>query len=141
MSNIDLSQMRTAADKQAARRADAMARLAELRWQHETGGLTLPDGTHVATTRQSQAQIASVMQSLEAGLITAPVDWKTASGWVQLSAAQISALAAAVALHVKACFAAERSVAEQLETLPGDLSDVDLPAAFVQALIQPSDPA
>lgn len=134
MSTIDLSQMITAEDKQAMRRAAVHAALAELRWERETGGLSLPDGTRISTSRESQAQISSVMQSLGAGLITGPMEWKMTSGWVQISPEQVAGIAAAVAHHVKACFAAERAVAEMLETLPGDLADQDLQAAFDQVL-------
>lgn len=135
MSNIDLSQMITLHDKRESQRAAAMAHLADLRWQHETGGLTLLDGTRINTSRESQAQISSVVQSLGAGLIAGPVDWKMASGWRQVTPDQISAIAAAVAGHVKACFAAERHVAALLEQTPDeDLPGFDIGAAFGAAL-------
>lgn len=130
MSNVDLTQLITADDKSAEARAKAYADLADLRWQRETGGVTLPVGLHIITTRESQAQIAGVMQSIAAGLIAEPIDWKLASGWVEISAAQMTEIAQAVADHVKRCFAAERSVYEHMQTTPGDLSGYDLGAAF-----------
>ena len=134
MSNIDLTQLVTAADKSAAARAARQADLAELRWQHETGGLTLPDGRTVMTTRESQAQIAGVVQSINAGLISEPIDWKLASGWAALSAQDVQELARADTTHVKTCFAAERQVAEWLAAQPGDVSAADLRTAFQTAL-------
>lgn len=139
MSTIDLSRLVTAEQKQQTRRMQAYAALAALRWQHETGGLHLADGTRIATTRESQAQIASVLQSLNAGLIDGPIDWKTETGWIQLSAAQISSVAASVARHVKACFAAERAVMAELDATGGDLGNIDLQAAFGTALQAPQN--
>lgn len=104
--------------------------LAELRWQRETGGLDLSGGARIITTRESQSQIAGVVQSINAALITGPIDWKLASGWQQLSDAEILAIGGAVADHVKRCFAAERAVFEQMEATTGDLAGFDIEAAF-----------
>lgn len=138
MSNIDLKQLILASDKISVARAEKHLALADLRWQRETGGLTLPEGTHIRTTRESQAQISSVMQSITAGLITDPVDWKLTSGWVGISTEQLTEIARRVADHVKRCFAAERYVSEQMEMTPGDLSDFDISAAFDAAYGQVS---
>ena len=134
MSNIDLTQLITADDKAAEARAKAYADLADLRWQRETGGLSLPGGMSIVTTRESQAQIAGVVQSICAGLISEPLDWKLASGWAALSAQDVQELARAVTTHVKTCFAAERQVAEWLAAQPGDVSAADLRTAFQTAL-------
>ncbi|WP_323780185.1 DUF4376 domain-containing protein [Thalassovita sp.] len=104
--------------------------LSDLRWQRETGGLDLTGGARIVTTRESQAQIAATVQSISAGMISEPIDWKLASGWQQLTTAQILAIAGAVAAHVKACFAAERAVSEQMDLVTGDLSGFDIKAAF-----------
>lgn len=130
MSNIDLTKLITAQDKAASARAEKYADLANLRWQRETGGLALPGGMSIITTRESQAQIAGVVQSINAGLISEHVDWKLASGWQQLTTAQITAVAGAVADHVKQCFAAERAVTAQMDAIAGDLSGFDIVAAF-----------
>lgn len=130
MPNIDFSRMITAEDKTSEARADKFAALADLRWQRETGGLDLTGGARIITTRESQAQIAATVQSISAGLITEPVDWKLATGWQQLSTAQIIAIAGAVADHVKRCFAAERAVTIQMDTTAGDLAGFDIEAAF-----------
>lgn len=129
MSNIDLSQMVTAEDKAVNHRTQMFAGLASLRWQRETGGIALPDGSQVSTTRESQAQITSAVNSLQNGLIVEPVAWKLASGWADLTAAQVTAVAGAVADHVKRCFAAERAMQVQMEAL-ADLAGFDAETAF-----------
>lgn len=138
MNNIDLSQLITAQTKLAKARADRMAALAELRWRSETGGLELPDGSTILTTRESQAQLSSAMQMIQAGMMTGPIDWKFASGWHQLSAEQLVSLATAVLEHVRDCFAAEKIVAAQMDATPGDLSDFDILAAFEAARTVPT---
>lgn len=133
MSNIDFSALITAENKQETARAQAQERLATLRWTHETGGLTLADGSVMGTSRDAQSQIANAAQAVQAGLITAPMPWKTAQGWVDLSPAAVLDMAAQVQQHVQACFTAERLVSEQINAsdMPGAL---DLDAAFAQAL-------
>ena len=127
-------QLITAEEKSTAARAARHADLAELRWQQKTGGLTLPDGRSVMTTRESQAQIAGVVQSINAGLISEPIDWKLASGWAELSAQDVQDLARAVTTYVKTCFATERREADWLAAQLGDVSAADLRAAFQTAL-------
>jgi len=86
--------------------------LAALRYQHETAGITL-NGMTIETDRQSQALITgawSFSQLNPAALI----DWKGVTGWVQIDAAAISAIAGAVATHVQACFSNERVLSEAI---------------------------
>lgn len=134
MPNIDLGQMVTRQDKETAARQARYGALARLRWQHETGGLTLPDGAHVATTRESQSQIASTVQALQAGLVTGPVAWKFRNGWQDVTPEAFVALAQAVSDHVSRCFAAERQVCERMQALSGSLNDFDVGTAFMDAL-------
>ena len=135
MNNITLSQLISAEEKCAQRRTDQYKALAHLRWSRETGGLALPDGTRVLTSRESQAQISGVMACLQSGLIDQPMDWKLATGWVRVTPSQIAQIAAAVSDHVRRCFAAERTVTEQMDTQPGDLSDFDINTAFEVAYL------
>ena len=109
--------------------ADPYRILSDLRWQRETGGITLPDGTIVSTARESQSLIIGTVLGIQTGLITGPVAWKAESGWVSLNGPEIIALGAAVAQHVQKCFAAERAVSVVLETLQDD-PDLDIEAAF-----------
>lgn len=108
------------------------SRLAELRWRRETGGLDLPGGRRIITTRESQAQIVGVLSSISLGLIQEPVEWKLSTGWVDLSADDVTAIAGAVADHVRKCFVAEREVLSQLENT-ADLSGFDIETAFDEA--------
>lgn len=120
--------------RETLRLRDPFAKLADHRWRRETAGLDLPGGQRIQTTRESQAQITAVVNSLQMGLITEPVTYKLDSGWADLSAAQVTAVAQAVGGHVKACFKAERSVAAQLETLD-DPASADVVALFQAAYL------
>ncbi|WP_313074432.1 DUF4376 domain-containing protein [Melaminivora sp.] len=99
------------------------ARATSLRWQHETGGLTLPNGGRVATGVEDQNRITSVIANAELAGV-AEVDFKAPSGWVTLTLAEIKAIAAAIALHVQACFSAERAHHEAIAML-ADLAACD----------------
>lgn len=133
MSNIDLSHLITAETKIETARQNALSRLADLRWRHETGGIVLDNGARVSTSRESQGQIGSAVLSVQSGLIANGIAWKTDQGWVELDAPAILALAAQVSTHVQACFAAERIVAGQIiET--GQPAALDLEAAFQTAM-------
>lgn len=76
------------------------------RWEVETGGITLPGGIKVATALDDQNRITTVVANARlAGL--EQVKFKAASGWATLAVADVEGIAAAIALHVQACFAAE----------------------------------
>lgn len=90
-----------------------LARIAESRYALEVGGIELPDGTKIKTDRESQAQLSSAFTSLSGALIP-DTPWKAVTGWVNVTLAQIQPIAAAVATHVRACFAAERAKADAL---------------------------
>lgn len=92
----------------------AAAELANLRWQQEIGGVTLPDGVRILTTREAQAQLAGAVTALTEGHVTPPIEWKAASGWVDLSAESLRAASRIVARHVQASFASERKVARYI---------------------------
>ena len=104
--------------QETLRLRDPVEKLADYRWRIETGGMVLPDGTNILTTREAQAQITSTVLSLSIGSVTPPVRWKAESGWVSLDVEEMGFLAAAVSLHVKVCFMAEEAVQGQLENEP-----------------------
>lgn len=86
------------------------------RWEVETGGITLPSGVRVATGIDDQNRITSVVANAErAGL--EQVDFKAAEGWAKVTLAELQAIATAVALHVQACFSAERAHHEAIDAL------------------------
>lgn len=94
----------------------AKSAVTALRWLHETGGITLPNGVHVATGIDDQNRITSVIANAELAGVEV-VDFKAASGWVSISVADLKAVAAAIALHVQQCFSAERAHHEAIDAL------------------------
>lgn len=112
MANIDFSKLITSDQKVSMVRGDVLAQLADLRWQRETGGIALANGKMTSTSRESQMQIINLVQSLEAGLLQAPVVWKFQDGWVKLTQKQAQQVAKAVNEHVRRCFAAEKTVSD-----------------------------
>lgn len=94
---------------------DWPAMIAARRWQAETGGAVV-EGMPLDTGRDSQALItgAAVSAMLDSNYT---VRWKTQSGFVELNAEQIIAVASAVRAHVQACFDRE---AELLAALDAD---------------------
>lgn len=97
-------------------RASLLAEVAAKRWAVETGGIVIA-GHHIATDRESQAQLTSAYTSLRGGLI-ADTTWKAADGsFTLVTLPEIEPVAQAVATHVRACFAAEQSHAEAIEAL------------------------
>lgn len=109
---IDKSKEQIAAEVEAAKSAK-LAELADARWQAETGGLTLPDGTIIKTDRESQGLLtaAAVMAKFDP---TMTVEWKAATGWIDLDAATVIQLAGAVRQHVQGQFSKERALSEKV---------------------------
>ncbi|WP_374631827.1 DUF4376 domain-containing protein [Ferrovibrio sp.] len=92
-----------------------LADLALQRYKVEIAGIELNDAV-IRTDEGSQAKVngAYAMVQLNPALV---IDWKAASGWTQLDAAAMTAIAAAVGAHVQACYSAERAHGEALEAL------------------------
>ena len=88
-------------------RADLMDAATSKRWDVMTGGITLPGGISVGTTIDDQNRITSVIANAQLAGVES-MDFKAQSGWVTLSLDQVRGIAAAVALHVHACYSAER---------------------------------
>jgi hypothetical protein len=89
-------------------RASLTSAVTTLRWERETGGIALAGGMSVGTAIDDQNRITSVVANAQAAGV-ATVDFKAASGWVTLTLQEVQAIAAAIALHVQACFTAERA--------------------------------
>lgn len=86
------------------------------RWEVETGGIALPRGIRVATGIDDQNRITSVVANAErSGVVS--VDFKADSGWVSVTVAELQDIAAAIALHVQACFTAERLHHEAIDAI------------------------
>jgi hypothetical protein len=82
--------------------------IANKRYEQETAGITL-QGMAIDTGRDSQGLItgAVVQAMLDPSYI---LNWKTAVGFVQLTAVQITGIATAVRAHVQACFDREATL-------------------------------
>lgn len=102
---------RTLADLQAGLKAEVAA----MRWGIESGGITL-NGVRVATAIDDQNRITSVIANAAAAGVTV-LDFKAASGWVSLSLDDLRGIANTIALHVQACFSAERAHCEAIDAL------------------------
>lgn len=89
------------------------ADIAERRWRVETAGLTV-DGLAIATDDRSKLLIngAAVEAMLDPSY---QMQWKTPSGFVELTASQVLAVARAVRAHVQACFDREADLLAQLD--------------------------
>lgn len=111
-------------------RADLMVAVSAKRLAVETGGLTLPGGATVGTTIDDQNRITSVIANAQlAGVVS--VDFKAQSGWVTLSLEHMRGIAAAIALHVQACFSAERAHHEAINAASdAELYGYDINAAW-----------
>lgn len=106
-----------------------------LRWQKETGGLTLPSGVRVATGIDDQNRITSVIANAQIAGVE-QVDFKAASGWVTVTVQELQAIAAAIAVHVQACFTAERVHHEAIDALAAQHEGDDLQAALASYDVQ-----
>jgi hypothetical protein len=104
---------------------ELMAKATATRWERENGGLALPNGVRVLTGKADQDRITSVIVNSEIAGIES-VDFKADSGWVTLALADLKAVARAVALHVQACFSAERAHHEAID----ELADLELALAY-----------
>lgn len=91
---------------------DWPAAIAARRYQAEIAGITV-NGLSIDTPRDSQSLItgAALQATLDS---TYTCRWKTAGGFVDLSAQQILDLATAVRAHVQACFDREAELLDQL---------------------------
>lgn len=122
----------------AALRHSLDMRLCYVRYQEETGGLELSDGTLVETTREHQAQLNSVYNTIENGLAS-EVHFKSPEGWVKATdVSQIKPYIQPVTDHVQASFSAEEVVSDQItaaETVE-ELENIDVEEAYTTALNQ-----
>ena len=111
---------------------DLAAYAAARRYEVETGGITV-GGSEVATDRVSQAMIGNAFSYVQAsGAET--VSYKTAAGFVTLTAEQIKGVALAVGAHVQACFDAERSIEVGLTASPPTITTIaQVDKAFAKA--------
>jgi hypothetical protein len=117
--------------------APNLARLiAAERYKREGVGITV-NGDVIETTRDGQALIAGAAVSA----ILDPAykcNWKTASGFVELTAPQLIVIATAVRAHVQACFDRELALLQAIEA--GTYSDSMLAEGWPDSSPPDQDP-
>lgn len=91
-------------------------KIAADRYAVEVAGVSLPNGEVIATDRESQSKIAGALLYVQRNP-SATINWKTESGWVTLTKADIENFADLIAAHVQACFDAEKAQVEHLQSL------------------------
>jgi hypothetical protein len=104
-------------------RAELRRQVTAIRWQKETGGITV-GGMGVNTGIDDQNRIASVLTVMALGIET--IDFKIATGWVTLTAAEVQAVAKAIGTHVQACFSAERAHHAAIAKLASNATTYDV---------------
>lgn len=111
-----------------------LAALAAKRWGVETGGIEV-DGAVIRTDIDSQTKIAGALQMVQRNPETI-IDWKGATGWVQLDATAVAVIADLVAAHVQACFTRERVLSDTITaaTHTAALDAIDINAGWPQVV-------
>lgn len=100
------------ADYKAQRKDEVTAK----RYDVETGGTTV-NGMTIETSRESQGLIDGAY-SLAVRNADTPgftIDFKSTSGWVELTAAQMIAISEAVGVHIQQSFKRERTLHEAID--------------------------
>ena len=101
---------------------DYAHRIAARRYESEVGGITL-NGMHIDTDDRGKLLINGA--ALEATIDPAyTMQWKTPTGFVDLTGEQVIGIARAVRAHVQACFDREAELLAALEA--GTLTDAVL---------------
>lgn len=101
----------------------ALAALSAKRYEVETGGIIV-NGLPVATDDRAKTLLLGARLEV-LGNPTLTLRWKTADGFVALSATQIVAISSAVRAHVQACFNREADLSA-LISAAADPSSVDI---------------
>ena len=113
--------------------ANLLQELADIRWQKETGGITI-DGMEILTDRESQSQLANAYSSLREGFLF-NTRWKSVNGWQTVDTETMEPIARAVALHTAACFAAEEAAEVVLRGMTlEEMKEVDVRVLFMEKL-------
>lgn len=100
-------------------KARLLAKLADVRYQHETGGIVI-NGAEVKTDRESQSTITGAYARAISNP-AATVKWKADNGFVTLDAEAIKMFGGAVFDHVQGCFAREAELTD-LVSAAGDVA-------------------
>jgi hypothetical protein len=85
------------------------------RYDVEIGGIVSPTYGPLLTDRDTRAIVGQAIQSIDLGIVQAPVNFKTQQGFVSLDRAAFMAIASEVAAHVQSTFDKEDEVDAQIE--------------------------
>lgn len=108
--------------------------LANIRYEKEINGTETADGTKVLTNRESQASTNSIYNALANSVITS-TQWKTVTGWVEVTTTEMLPIVTALNEHVSKSFGAEQTVSSAIDaaTTVDDLRAINLVADFDSA--------
>lgn len=81
---------------------------ADRRWRHTQSG-TEVNGIHIQSDDVAISKIMGAKMALDAGLVPS-VRWKSDGGWVDLDAAAMTGIFAAVSAFIQACYSEEETV-------------------------------
>ena len=92
-----------------------LSELAAYRYEKETAGITV-NGALIRTDEYSQGKINGAWSTAQINPAVL-IDFKGVNGWVKLNAAEITAIAEAVSIHVQSCFSTERIHSDAIAAL------------------------
>jgi hypothetical protein len=88
--------------------------VAAKRWGISIAGAQISDG-RIPTDDQTAARLAQTIQSIDLGILSAPIQWKLPSGFASASRDDLVSWATAIAMHIQTCFAVESQVLAGIE--------------------------
>jgi hypothetical protein len=101
-------------------KADLQAQVRDLRWQHETGGITV-GGVPIRTDEKSQAKIAGAVSLFDNDATLLSVAWEAQPGlFADLDEATVRAVGVAVGRHIQACFSRSKELCEAIAAADRD---------------------
>ena len=90
---------------------ELVAYAAAKRYEVEVGGFVSGTFGPLATDRSTQAMLGRTIQSIDLGIVSAPIRFKAPSGFFLLDRAALVAISTEVAAHVQSAFDTEATVA------------------------------
>jgi hypothetical protein len=94
---------------------ELLAYASNRRWQKEIGGITSQAFGQLFTDRETRGIIGQTIQSIDLGIVQAPINFKTPSGFHSLDRASFVAISREIAGHVQASFDLEETVLSQID--------------------------
>ncbi len=115
---------------------DMKLTLAEIRYNKEISGAETTDGVKILTDRQNQSITNSVYSSLVNNIISS-TKWKSPTGWIEVTAAELLPIVTALNEHISKSFEAEHTVSVAIDNAEScdDLRAINLQADFDSAYL------